>query len=205
MGTASVGTLIDTAVGVQVIIAAVLGGRRTIVGAALGAVFLIAAGELLRPLGPLSTFVVSAVALLVHPVRAFGAARPRIRPESAMTVAVRPAPPRAASLAEPCLTVRGLTKRSAAWSRSRTSTSTCDPGDPGSDRAERLGQVHRDEADHGAGAAHRRSIRLDGAEIGGLPAHRVARQGVGLVFQHARPLQRRPCWRISASPSCPTA
>ena len=65
MGTASVGTLIDTAVGVQVIIAAVLGGRRTIVGAALGAVFLIAAGELLRPLGALSTFVVSAVALLV--------------------------------------------------------------------------------------------------------------------------------------------
>lgn len=65
MGTASVGTLVDTAVGVQVIIAAVLGGRRTIVGAALGAVFLVAAGELLRPLGPLSTFVVSAVALLV--------------------------------------------------------------------------------------------------------------------------------------------
>lgn len=65
MGTASVGTLVDTAVGVQVIIAAVLGGRRTIVGAALGAVFLIAAGEVLRPLGGLSTFVVSAVALLV--------------------------------------------------------------------------------------------------------------------------------------------
>ena len=65
MGTASVGTLIDTSVGVQVIIAAVLGGRRTIVGGALGAVFLIAAGELLRPLGALSTFVVSAVALLV--------------------------------------------------------------------------------------------------------------------------------------------
>ncbi len=65
MGTASVGTLIDTAVGVQVIIAAVLGGRRTIVGGALGAVFLIAAGEILRPLGSLSTFVVSAAALVV--------------------------------------------------------------------------------------------------------------------------------------------
>ncbi len=65
MGTASVGTLIDTAVGVQIIIAAVLGGRRTIVGGALGAVFLIAAGELLRPLGSLSTFVVSAAALAV--------------------------------------------------------------------------------------------------------------------------------------------
>jgi len=64
-GTASVGTVVDIAVGVQVIIAAVLGGRRTILGAALGAVFLIVAGELLRPLGELSTFVVSAVALVV--------------------------------------------------------------------------------------------------------------------------------------------
>jgi branched-chain amino acid transport system permease protein len=65
MGTASVGTLIDVSVGVQVIIAAVLGGRRTIYGAVLGAVFLIAAGEVLRPLGALSTFVVSGMALLV--------------------------------------------------------------------------------------------------------------------------------------------
>jgi len=65
LGAASVGTLVDVTVGVQVIIAAVLGGRRTILGAALGAVFLIAAGEALRPLGDLSTFIVSAVALVV--------------------------------------------------------------------------------------------------------------------------------------------
>jgi branched-chain amino acid transport system permease protein len=65
LGTASVGTVVDVAVGVQVIIAAVLGGRRTIVGAAIGAIFLILAGEVLRPLGQLSTFVVSAVALVV--------------------------------------------------------------------------------------------------------------------------------------------
>jgi branched-chain amino acid transport system permease protein len=64
-GTVSPGTVVDIAVGVQVIIAAVLGGRRTIVGAAIGAVFLIVAGELLRPLGQLSTFVVSGVALAV--------------------------------------------------------------------------------------------------------------------------------------------
>ena len=64
-GTASPGTFIDIAVGVQVIIAAVLGGRRTIVGAVLGAVFLVIAGEVLRPLGQLSTFVVSAFALVV--------------------------------------------------------------------------------------------------------------------------------------------
>jgi branched-chain amino acid transport system permease protein len=65
LGTASVGTVVDIAVGVQVIIAAVLGGRRTILGAAVGSIFLILAGEALRPLGELSTFVVSAVALAV--------------------------------------------------------------------------------------------------------------------------------------------
>ncbi|HEY0526863.1 MAG TPA: branched-chain amino acid ABC transporter permease, partial [Stellaceae bacterium] len=65
MGTASVDTVIDISIGVQIIISAVLGGRRTIIGAALGAVFLILAGEALRPLGQLNTFVVSAVALAV--------------------------------------------------------------------------------------------------------------------------------------------
>ena len=64
LGTASVGTVVDISVGVQVIIAAVLGGRRTILGAAVGSIFLILAAEALRPLGQLSTFVVSAVALL---------------------------------------------------------------------------------------------------------------------------------------------
>ena len=65
LGTASVDTVVDISVGVQIIIAAVLGGRRTIVGAAIGSVFLIVAGEILRPLGPLNTFVVSALALVV--------------------------------------------------------------------------------------------------------------------------------------------
>src|SRR3954464_8191278 len=64
-GTASVGTVVDVAVGVNVIVAAVLGGRRTVLGAALGAIFLIVAGEFLRPTGELATFIVSAVALLV--------------------------------------------------------------------------------------------------------------------------------------------
>jgi branched-chain amino acid transport system permease protein len=64
-GTASVGTVIDIGVGVQIIIAAVLGGRRTILGAALGAIVLILATEFLRPLGQLNAFVVAAVALAV--------------------------------------------------------------------------------------------------------------------------------------------
>ena len=65
LGTASVGTLVDITVGVQIIIAAVLGGRRTILGAVLGAIFLIAMSEVLRPLGDLSNFVVFAMALVV--------------------------------------------------------------------------------------------------------------------------------------------
>ena len=65
MGTASVGTFIDISVGVQIIVAAVLGGRRTVIGAAIGAVFLIGMGEALRPLGELTTLLVSIVALAV--------------------------------------------------------------------------------------------------------------------------------------------
>src|SRR5215831_13125125 len=41
LGSASVGTFVDVTVGVQIIIAAVVGGRRTILGAVLGAIFLI--------------------------------------------------------------------------------------------------------------------------------------------------------------------
>lgn len=65
LGSASVDTLIDITVGVQIIIAAVLGGRRTILGGILGALFLIAMSEALRPLGDLSNFVVFAMALIV--------------------------------------------------------------------------------------------------------------------------------------------
>ncbi len=65
LGTASVGTLIDITVGVQIIIAAILGGRRTILGAAIGAIFLIAMTEALRSTGELATFIVSAITLLV--------------------------------------------------------------------------------------------------------------------------------------------
>jgi len=65
MGTASVGTFVDISVGVQIIVADVLGGRRTVIGAAIGAVFLIGMGELLRPLGELATLLVSVIALVV--------------------------------------------------------------------------------------------------------------------------------------------
>jgi branched-chain amino acid transport system permease protein len=65
LGAASVDTVIDLSIAVQIIIAAVLGGRRTILGAALGAIVLLLADEALRPLGQLNTFVVSGVALAV--------------------------------------------------------------------------------------------------------------------------------------------
>src|SRR5271155_5532620 len=68
LGSASVGTFVDITVGVQIIISAVLGGRRTILGGVLGAVFLIAMSEALRPLGDLSNFVVFAMALVVVPL-----------------------------------------------------------------------------------------------------------------------------------------
>ncbi|MDQ6629747.1 MAG: branched-chain amino acid ABC transporter permease [Pseudomonadota bacterium] len=83
MGTASVGTFVDISVGVQVIIAAVLGGRRTVIGAAIGAVFLIGMGELLRPLGELATLIVSVMALAVilfFPDGFLGMLRGRVRP-----------------------------------------------------------------------------------------------------------------------------
>jgi branched-chain amino acid transport system ATP-binding protein len=35
------------------------------------------------------------------------------------------------------------------------------------------------------------SVRVAGAEIAGWPTHRIARRGVGIVFQHSRPLHRQ--------------
>ncbi len=64
-GAASVDTVVSLAITVQIVIAVVFGGRRTILGAILGAIFLILFDELLRPLGQLNTFVVSGIALAV--------------------------------------------------------------------------------------------------------------------------------------------
>jgi branched-chain amino acid transport system permease protein len=64
-GLASVDTVVSLAITVNIVIAVVFGGRRTILGAILGSIFLILAGELLRPIGQLNTFVVAAVALAV--------------------------------------------------------------------------------------------------------------------------------------------
>ncbi|HET6306394.1 MAG TPA: ATP-binding cassette domain-containing protein [Rhodopila sp.] len=34
-------------------------------------------------------------------------------------------------------------------------------------------------------------VKLSGTDVAGWPTHRIARQGVGIVFQHARPLHRQ--------------
>jgi branched-chain amino acid transport system permease protein len=83
LGTASVGAMVDIAVGIQVIIAAVLGGRRTILGSVLGAAFLVGAGEILRPTGEISGFIVAALALVVIiliPNGLLGLVQSRVRP-----------------------------------------------------------------------------------------------------------------------------
>ncbi len=75
LGTASPSTIVVIAVSIQIIIATVIGGRRTIIGSVVGAVFLIVVSEVLRPLGQLSTSVVAALALvvlLVYPDGFFG-------------------------------------------------------------------------------------------------------------------------------------
>jgi branched-chain amino acid transport system ATP-binding protein len=35
------------------------------------------------------------------------------------------------------------------------------------------------------------SVRIDGTEVAGWPSHKIARLGVGMVFQHSRPLHRQ--------------
>jgi branched-chain amino acid transport system ATP-binding protein len=35
------------------------------------------------------------------------------------------------------------------------------------------------------------SVRLEGVDVAGWPTHRIARMGIGIVFQHSRPLNRQ--------------
>ncbi len=113
-----------------------------------------------------------------------------------MTVAVRPTPVEtmapAPVAAEPCLTVRGLTKRYGGLVAVKDIDLDLRPGEilgligPNGSGKSTVMKLIMGLERPSAG-----SIRLDGAEIGGMPAHRVARSGIGLVFQHARPLQRQ--------------
>ena len=181
IGTASVGTVVDVAVGVQVIIAAVLGGRRTILGAALGAVFLIVAGEFLRPPGELATFIVSAVALLVILFFPGGFLGYALHAERARMTG-----------ATSVLQVSGLAKRFGGLIavknlgfdlRAGEILGLIGPNGSGKSTVMKL-IMGIERADAGA-------VRLDGDDIAGWPAHKIARKGFGMVFQHSRPLNRQ--------------
>ncbi|MGC8790055.1 MAG: branched-chain amino acid ABC transporter permease [Desulfurella sp.] len=65
LGTASVSLVVSIAVVLQIIISAIIGGRRTIIGPILGAFFIILLREWLQPLGQLSYVVVSIIGLIV--------------------------------------------------------------------------------------------------------------------------------------------
>ncbi len=65
LGTASVSIVVSIAVGLQIIIAVIVGGRRTIVGPILGALFIVLTSEWLQFLGQLDYAAVSILALIV--------------------------------------------------------------------------------------------------------------------------------------------
>lgn len=65
LGTASVSLVVSIAVVLQIIISAIIGGRRTIIGPIFGAFFIIVLREWLQPLGQLNYVVVSVLGLIV--------------------------------------------------------------------------------------------------------------------------------------------
>ena len=183
------GTFVDISVGVQVIIAAVIGGRRTVIGAAIGAIFLIGMGEILRPLGGLATLIVSVMALLVILFFPRWVAWHVARPGAFVTVSATAATP---AMNAPMLEVSGLTKRYGGLVAVKDLSFTIRPGEilgligpNGSGKSTAMKTILGVERPTSG------SVMLDGVEIAGLPAHKIARLGVGLVFQHSRPLHRQ--------------
>ncbi len=65
LGSASVSLVVSIAVVLQVIISAIIGGRRTIIGPIFGAFFIILFRQWLQPIGQLSYVIVSIVGLLI--------------------------------------------------------------------------------------------------------------------------------------------
>jgi branched-chain amino acid transport system permease protein len=65
LGTASVSVVVSISVVLQIIIAVIIGGRRTIIGPILGSLFIILTGQWLQYLGQLDYAVVSLLALII--------------------------------------------------------------------------------------------------------------------------------------------
>jgi branched-chain amino acid transport system ATP-binding protein len=109
-----------------------------------------------------------------------------------MTVALKPAVGAAHATAASLLQVSGLTKRFGGLVAVRGLDLAIRPGEilgligpNGSGKSTAMKLIMGlERPDAGA-------VRLDGVDVAGWPAHRIARQGVGMVFQHSRPLHRQ--------------
>ena len=181
-GTASVDQMVDLSIAVQIIIAVVFGGRRTILGGVLGAIFLVLFDELLRPLGQLNTFVVSAIALVVilfFPDGVLGYALRRTREALMRNIRAD------AGRARADQTLRRAGRGEGHQLQVRPGEILGLIGPNGSGKSTVMKLVMGIERPN-AGA-----VALDGVDVAGWPTHRIARQGVGIVFQHSRPLHRQ--------------
>jgi ABC-type branched-subunit amino acid transport system ATPase component len=98
----------------------------------------------------------------------------------------------AAARALPLLDVQGLTKRFGGLVAANAITFQIRPGEilgligPNGSGKSTVMQVIMGIHRPNAGA-----VRVAGVDVAGWPTHRIARQGVGIVFQHSRPLQRQ--------------
>jgi branched-chain amino acid transport system ATP-binding protein len=107
-------------------------------------------------------------------------------------VATETMPVQATVTAKPMLEVAGLTRRFGGLVAVKDLTFELRPGEilgligpNGSGKSTAMKMIM------GVTRPSAGSIKLDGVELAGLPAHKVARHGVGLVFQHSRPLNRQ--------------
>jgi branched-chain amino acid transport system ATP-binding protein len=97
-----------------------------------------------------------------------------------------------AAAAAPLLEVQGLTKRFGGLVAAKNITFQVRPGEilgligpNGSGKStvmQLIMGLHRPNAG---------SVQIAGVDVAGWPPHRIARQGVGIVFQHSRPLHRQ--------------
>ncbi len=168
-GTASVDQMVDLSIAVQIIIAVVFGGRRTILGGVLGAIFLVLFDELLRPIGQLNTFVVAAIALVV--ILFF--------PDGVLGYALRRREQRLMRNSA-TLEVRGLTKRFGGLVAVNDISFDVRPGEilgligpNGSGKSTVMKLVMGIERPNAG------EVRLDGVDVAGWPTHRIARHGRG--------------------------
>src|ERR1700688_1466518 len=98
----------------------------------------------------------------------------------------------AAAAATPLLAVQGLTKRYGGLVAAKDITFQIGAGEilgligPNGSGKSTVMQVIMGIQRPNAGA-----VRVRGVDVAGWPSHRIAQQGVGIVFQHSRPLHRQ--------------